>query len=275
MNDDDSRRSSQKKAALVYLLRNSSLKNRTVAKWAKLLFDKLGAQIRTQALIEDLEFAQAELFLNQYISLFGNDPFTRHTQAFLAWKKGQFNVAYNTWLTSKDVKDFRLRYVALGWHALVEEIYLGKVSPQTLKQNFKYLLPVAKKSSEKYLLAWLCANDKAICEGKYSTLNLGTVLSQKPEKTYSVEFPDKKGAIFTRVEALGAYFKKVIAKAEDYASLEKVKVGLSALYSSSKMSERGSKIRRDHKKFKAQYEERLSVLENRDRQRLLAKENKQ
>ncbi len=155
-------RAEARRSAFVLLVRKPSLKDAQIKAWSEGFVDKSGIQMRIQALIADKSLDQAQLFIEQYESLFGADAFIEHQWGRLAWARGNFEEAYTRWMHSKFETEYRVAYWQEGWRKLVADL-AGGDSQHIQGRIFDRLAPLAKTILEKQSLAQLC----------FETLNLG------------------------------------------------------------------------------------------------------
>jgi len=205
-------RSEQKRAAFVSLFRDPSLKDANLSRWADLLNEKNGVQLRIQALIGDGNYRKAELFLSQYDALFGEDSFYRFHIAKNAWSRGNYSVAYKIWSSGlSDKEDFASAYTAAGWAVLLEELVDQEVSKSTSEKVFSNLSASANQLWKKQYLAYLCVTQSIICSDANKTkLLLGSLHLSNP--TYLIEgIADRRSVRFVRHSALEAWAQSRIA----------------------------------------------------------------
>lgn len=215
-------RNEARRAAFVLLVRDRSFKDASVKLWADSFVEKSGIQMRIQAMIADHETARAQLFLEQYESLFGADAFAEHHWGRLAWSEGRFEEAYARWMHSRFDSDYRISYWQEGWRKLIADLS-GATTEATRERTYKKLAPLAKSTLEKQSLAYLCFEDLNCAE---RGLELAEVLQKPLETPWAYPYGDNQSGWEIRRRAIKGYLSHRIERAKTEEELDQVEASL-------------------------------------------------
>jgi hypothetical protein len=225
-------RGQSRRAAFVKLLRDGSLADKEVQKWARTFVDRAGVQLRIQAMLSEGEHSLAGLFLDQYESFFGSDAFVHHYWGQLEWSKENYSAAYLRWVrpSLEADQDFRTVYWNEGWSSLFDALSSGKSSRSRQKEVFSRLAPLAKDAWNKHYLVKLCLEEQAECRDQFSNEKIFEMLSTPGEVHLAQQFNDGSSTFETHRRSIGLYVHKGLIPAKKYDDLERLRKALSGLY---------------------------------------------
>lgn len=266
-------RSASRRAAFVLLARNLNTNSSVqLSKWVPVFNDKAGIQIRIQTLLNLGDLNQAALFLEQYESFFGSDAFSEHFAGHLEWSRGNYSLAYLRWVrpsVSDSLKDFRSVYWAEGWAFMLDEMIEGWPSASRRKEVFARLAPLVKGGTQEMLLAKLCVESAAICNGKFSSENLPETLGQNPEGPQNWQFSDGSSGWEIRRLALAEYVKRNTPIAKDSKDFSQLRKALTNYYSLFDFSDNSGLAKREYGSLRKSVDLRQDVIDLENKQKIV------
>ncbi len=268
-------RSASRRAAFVLFTRNLSRNSVDISKWVKTFQDKAGIQLRIQAYADAGDFSKAILYLEQYESFFGQDAFAEYQWGHIEWARGNYSSAYSRWVRpvyGESRAHFRNQYWLEGWGFLLDEMIDGWPSQSRRKEIFAKLKPLVKTELDQVLLAKLCVDGAAECEGQFKTLDgLAQVLALGDgDSAYSVySYEDGRSLWTVKRQAISEFISRntlIVKRTED---LKPLREAASAFYALIDRTEKPNDIRQNYSQLKNRIDARQDSIEGEARNRLL------
>jgi len=184
-------RREQRNIAYVILMKTNSLKDDNLNGWEEILTGKDEVQSRIEASIQDNQNDKAEMLLNQYEAVYGDDLFSAIAMSRLDVNKREYSSGYRRALALFQRNEFASKYYAIGWKSLFDELIEGELSDSFKDEAFKVLSAAAKNNWEKKLLATLCLRGTISCSGEYSGIALLNLIDNNTSESL-VDYADHR-----------------------------------------------------------------------------------